>query len=70
MILYRIDYGDCERTKFRNNEQTVEWASNLRAAERIARENDDGDYHSTITKVAVPTDKAGLIAFLNEVAWR
>lgn len=65
MRLYRIDYGDCEGFKRRNREQTVEWAGNLRDAERIARENHDGDYHSTVTAVDVPTGKAGLIEFLN-----
>lgn len=65
MKLYRIDYGDCEGFKRRNGETTVEWASNLRLAERIARENHDGDYLSRITIVDVPTDKAGLLEFLN-----
>lgn len=70
MRLYRIDYGDCEGFKRRNNEQTVEWASNKRDAERIARENHDGDYHSRVTVVDVPADKAGLIEFLNKmVMW-
>lgn len=65
MKLYRIDYGDCEGFKARNGETTVEWARNKRDAERIARDNNDGDYHSRITEVFVPTDKTGLIEFLN-----
>jgi len=65
MRLYRIDYGDCEGFKRRNGEQTVEWAGNRRDAERIARENHDGDYRSRISEIDVPTDKAGLIEFLN-----
>jgi hypothetical protein len=66
--LYRIDYGDCEGFKAQNNEQTVEWTGNLRNAKRIARENHDGDYHSRISVVDVPTHKSGLIEFLNRVA--
>lgn len=65
MRLYRIDYGDCEGFKARNNETVVEWAGNRRDAERIARENHDGDYLSHISAIDVPTDKAGLIEFLN-----
>lgn len=65
MRLYRIDYGDCEGFKARNGETVVEWTGTKRDAERIARDNHDGDYHSRITPIEVPTDKAGLIGFLN-----
>lgn len=65
MRLYRIDYGDCEGFRARNHETVVEWAGNKRDAERIARENHDGDYRPRITEIDVPTDKAGLIVFLN-----
>jgi len=69
MKFYRIDYGDWG-LRFIHGEQSVEWATNKRDAERIARENDDGDYLSTINEIDVPTDKKGLLVFLNENIWR
>jgi hypothetical protein len=70
MKFYRIEYGDCEFFKLRNNEQTCEWTTTKREAEFIARQNDDGDYKSRITEIDVPTDKVGLLAFLNANVWR
>lgn len=70
MKFYRIDYGDCMCRKFDNREQTVEWATNKREAERVARENDDGDYKSRVTEIEIPMNKSGLLEFLNENIWR
>lgn len=69
MKFYRIDYGDWGG-RFHENDQTIEWATNKREAEKIAREADDGAYKSTITEIDVPTDKDGLLGFLNRNVWR
>jgi len=69
MKFYRIDYGDWGQ-RFIHGEQSVEWATNKRDAERIARENNDGDYLSKINEIDVPTDKNRLLVFLNENIWR
>lgn len=65
MKLYKIIFGDCEGRKASNNEQTIEWASSKREAEKIARENHDGDYLSTVQEVKLKTDKKSLLEFLN-----
>lgn len=70
MKFYKIIYGDCEGFKARQNIQTVEWATTKKEAEKIARENHDGDYHSTIHEIELKTDKASLLEFLNKEIWR
>jgi hypothetical protein len=61
MKLYRVNYYSvC------NTDTATEWASSQKAADKIARDNRCGDYEATITPVEVPTDRAGLIAFLND----
>jgi hypothetical protein len=44
---------------------TVDWFTTKRAAER---EHRDGGFHSTLDVIDVPTDKAGLLQFLNRYA--
>lgn len=60
MRLYRIDWRDSEPTA-----QQTDWATSLRDAERIAREN----VNAHITPVEVPTTKAGLVSFLKKHVW-
>lgn len=67
MKLYLVEYGDCEGFRRQNGEQTKEWASNKKDAARIANENHDGDYKSSVKLLDVPTDKKGLIEFLNSM---
>jgi hypothetical protein len=61
---YRVNFFGLDPS-----EQTTEWATSVAAAEKIARDNRCGDYEPSVTPVEVPTDKAGLLAFLNEHIW-
>lgn len=57
MKLFKVRYHPGDPTHLQ-----VEWASSRRDAERLARED-----HGDVTEVDVPTDPAGLIAFLNSL---
>lgn len=62
MRFFRVDWPDDEPTA-----QTTDWATNKRAADRLARESGSPD--ARVTEIDVPTDKAGLLAFLREHIW-
>jgi len=61
MRFYRVNYFAMS-----NEEQSTEWTTSMAAAEKIARDNRCGDYEPTIIAVDIPTDKTGLLSFLNE----
>lgn len=67
MKFYRIDYpvNEVEPTAVQ-----TEWATNKREADRLARQGADGMYEANVKEVDVPTDRAGLLAFLNANIWR
>jgi hypothetical protein len=60
---YRIDWRD----DFEPTAQQTDWATTQREANSLAVEAGDS---SLVTLVEVPTDKAGLLAFLKENLWR
>lgn len=60
MKFYRAQWREYEPTA-----SDCEWFTNKRDAEKSAREND-----GRVVEVDVPTDRAGLLAFLTEHVWR
>lgn len=62
MRFYRITWADDEPTA-----QTCAWATTQRAANTLAVEAGPS---SRVSEVDVPTDKAGLLQFLNTNLWR
>lgn len=63
MKFYRIDWRD----DFEPTAQQTDWATTQREANRIALEAGET---SRVTRVDVPTDKAGLLAWLKKEIWR
>ena len=61
MRFYRIDWSETDPTA-----QQVDWATNAQDAARIGNESAD----FSISIIDVPTDKAGLLAFLKANVWR
>jgi hypothetical protein len=61
MKFYRIDWYDSEPSA-----QQTDWATTQREANRIGVE---AGTSSRVTMVHVPTNKAGLLAFLKEHIW-
>ena len=61
MKFYRVSWQEPEPTA-----GDCEWFTNKRAAEKAERDN----YDSRLTEFDVPTDRAGMLAFLNEHLWR
>lgn len=69
MKFYKIRYGDWGR-RYAPEDQIAEWTTNRKEAERIAKDNADGDYESKIFEIDIPTDKAGLLDWLNNNVYR
>lgn len=60
MKLYQATWREDEPTA-----QNSEWFGNCKNAEKCAKENG-----GIVKKIEVPTDRVGLLDFLNEKVWR
>ena len=64
MFIYRVDYF-----AMGEHEQATEWVSSLRAANKLARENRNGDYQPKVTRYEVAPTRTEILALLNEVCY-
>lgn len=58
MRLFKVRYHPSDPTHLQ-----TEWTGTRAAADRLAKSD-----HGVVTEVDVPTDKVGLIAFLNSIS--
>jgi len=65
MKLYRIEYGTTD--EFENNLVCVQWAGTALLSQTAKKQLLEGKaYDIQVDQVEVPTDKEGLLAWLNE----